>query len=215
MGTDPLAALGELAAAEEGLTCTLSDALGRRNGLDATIQPVWAGARFVGRAVTAYAPEGDLAPVLEAIDTAGAGDVIVVQADDVAGKTALWGENTTLSARNQGAVGAVLGAPCRDVAAHARLAFPVFATGATPRGGTVRGAGHVQRPVFVGGVHIAPGDTLVGDENGVVAIPHARLEEVLAALPALLERERALQERLLRGGTLGRVRGEFGNYAGK
>lgn len=204
-----LAALRAWADAEEGLSCTVADALGRTNGMDASVRPMWTGARFVGRAVTAYAADGDLGAVLDAIDAAGAGDAIVVQADS-ATAVALWGENTSLSARNQGAVGVVLGAPCRDVAAHAQIGFPVFATGATPRAGTVRGSGQVQRRVVVGGVEVTPGDVIVADENGVTVIPQGRLGEVVAALPAMLERERATRARLERGGTLGKLRAERG-----
>jgi 4-hydroxy-4-methyl-2-oxoglutarate aldolase len=208
-GAEAFEALRRLAASHEGLSCLASDALERTNGMSGTIRPMWTGARLVGRAVTARALGGDLGAVFDAIDAAEPGDVLVVEGPPPAapgGGAALWGERTSLSARNRGAVGAVLGAPCRDVAAHSRLAFPVFAEGATPRGAQVVGSGEMNVVVTVGGVVVRPGDAVIGDENGVSIVPAERLAEVLAALPALLEQDRRTQEALARGGTIGALR---------
>lgn len=199
------ARLRSLAETQEGLTCSLADAMGRTNAMNAQVRPIWPGARCAGPAVTAAPAGTDLTAVFEVIDIATPGDVIVVQGLG-SPNLAFWGENTTLSARNQGVVGVVLDAPCRDVAAHARLNFPVFATGATPRAGVLGGRGETQMPVSVGGVVVQPGDAVVGDENGVVVVPATRLVHVMAALEDVLKRERATQESLASGGTIGRLR---------
>jgi regulator of RNase E activity RraA len=155
--------------------------------------------------VTARPAGTELAAVFDAIDLAQPGDVVVVEGPGAA-SVAFWGENTSLSARNRGAVGAVLGAPCRDVAAHARLGFPVFATGATPRAGVFGTRGETQVPVSVGGMVVRPGDALLGDENGVVVVPAERLVAVMAAVPEALVRDRAIQAALAAGGTVGEYR---------
>ena len=198
---DAWAELRRWAAAEEGFTCVLSDAMGRTNAMAADVRPMWAGARLVGRAVTARPHGTDLSAVFAAIDLAEPGDVLVVEGPG-APAVAFWGENASLAARARGAVGVVLAAPCRDVAAHPRWAFPVFATGATPRGGVFGERGEVQVPVVVGGLAVHPGDAVVGDENGVVVVPAGRLSAVLAAVPSVLERDRAVQARWI-GGTAG------------
>ena len=198
---DVWAELRRWATAEEGFSCLVSDALGRTNAMAAEVRPMWPGARLVGRAATARPHGTDLSAVFAAIERAEAGDVLVVEGPG-APAVAFWGENASLAARSRGAVGVVLGAPCRDVAAHPRLAFPVFATGATPRGGVFGERGDVQLPVAVGGVVVHPGDAVIGDENGVVVVPAARIDEVLAALPGVLERDRAAQARWA-GGALG------------
>jgi hypothetical protein len=117
------AALRRYALEEEGFACVLADAMGRTNAMGSEVRPMWAGARLVGRAVTARPSGTELAAVFDAIDLAEPGDVVVVEGPGAA-SVAFWGENTSLSARNRGAVGAVIGAPCRDVAAHARSASP-------------------------------------------------------------------------------------------
>ncbi|MFN2324213.1 MAG: RraA family protein, partial [Trueperaceae bacterium] len=162
---DLWAELRRWAAAEEGFACVLSDAMGRTNAMAADVRPMWAGARLVGRAVTARPHGTDLSAVFAAIDVAEPGDVVVIEGPG-APAVAFWGENASLAARARGGVGVVLSAPCRDVAAHGRLGFPVFATGATPRGGVFGERGDVQLPVAVGGVVVQPGDAVVGDENG-------------------------------------------------
>jgi 4-hydroxy-4-methyl-2-oxoglutarate aldolase len=199
------AALRQHALQEEGFSCILADAMGRSNAMGCEVRPMWSGARLVGRAVTARPAGTELAAVFDAIDLAQPGDVVVVEGPGAA-SVAFWGENTSLSARNRGAVGAVLGAPCRDVAAHARLGFPVFATGATPRAGVFGSRGETQVPVSVGGMVVRPGDAILGDENGVVVVPAERLVAVMAAVPEALARDRAIQAALAAGGTVGAYR---------
>ena len=204
------AALRRYALEEEGFSCILADAMGRSNAMGCEVRPMWPGARLVGRAVTARPAGTELAAVFDAIDLAQPGDVVVVEGPGAA-SVAFWGENTSLSARNRGAVGAVIGAPCRDVAAHARLGFPVFATGATPRAGVFGSRGETQVPVSVGGMVVRPGDALLGDENGVVVVPVERLVAVMSAVPEALARDRAIQAALAAGGTVGEYRRSSGS----
>ncbi len=202
---DAWLALRRYALEEEGFTCVLADALGRSFALGPEIRPMWPEARLVGRAVTARTSGTELAAVFDAIDLAEPGDVVVVENASGAA-VAFWGENTTLSARNRGAAGVVLGAPVRDVAAHQRLRFPVFATGATPRAGVFGSRGETQVPVALGGMVVRPGDAVLGDENGVVVVPSERLADVVASVPDVLERDREIQRELAAGGTLGAYR---------
>ena len=204
------AALRRYALDEEGFSCILADAMGRSNAMGCDVRPMWPRARLVGRAVTARPAGTELAAVFDAIDLAQPGDVVVVEGPGAA-SVAFWGENTSLSARNRGAVGAVLGAPCRDVAAHARLGFPVFATGATPRAGVFGSRGETQVPVSVSGMVVRPGDALLGDENGVVVVPAERLVDVMAVVPEALARDRAIQAALAAGGTVGEYRRATGS----
>lgn len=203
------AALRRHALEEEGFSCILADAMNRSNAMGSEVRAMWPGARLVGRAVTARPSGTELAAVFDAIDLAQPGDVVVVEGPGAA-SVAFWGENTTLSARNRGAVGAVLGAPCRDVAAHARLGFPVFATGATPRAGIFGSRGETQVPVSVGGMVVRPGDAVLGDENGVVVVPAERLVAVMAAVPDALAKDRAIQAALAQGSTVGEYRRTHG-----
>jgi 4-hydroxy-4-methyl-2-oxoglutarate aldolase len=199
------AALRRIAGEEEGLSSLLSDALGRVGGVDARVAAVWPGARCAGPALTVRTAEGDLSAVFDAIDGARPGDVIVIERPSLV-SVAMWGEHTSLSARNQGAAGVVVDAPCRDRAAHARIGFPVFAAGVMPQGARPVGGGEVGVAITIGGVTVAPGDAVVADEDGVVVVPQGRLVEAMAALPATLDRDRATRAALARGGTVGALR---------
>ena len=205
MAEAALAALRRLAAEHEGLSCLVSDALGRDGAMRSDIRPMWSGARCLGPAVTARPHGRDLSAVFRAIELTRPGDVIMIEGSG-AGACSYWGENASLLALRRDAAGTVIGAPCRDVAAHARLGYPVFAVGATAAGGVFGERGAVQVPVAVGGLVVLPGDVVVGDENGVVVVPSARLDDVVGALPELLVREREVQADIAAGHGLTRRR---------
>ena len=58
--------------------------------------------------------------------------------------------------------------------------FPVFCSHITPEDSTSRWELEAtQVPVTVGQVQIEPGDWVVGDDDGVVVIPHALADSVL------------------------------------
>jgi regulator of RNase E activity RraA len=148
--------------------------------------------------VTAQPAERDLNAVFRAIETCREGDIVVV-ADPIGWPVAMWGENATRYAQQHGVVGAVLGSPLRDTAAHARLGFPIFALGATPLAARFEGGGEVGVPITVGGVMVHTGDTIVGDEDGVVAVPADELEGALARIAPLLAAEHATQAAIAAG----------------
>jgi hypothetical protein len=72
--------------------------------------------------------------------------------------------------------------------------LPIFAMGVSPNSPSKRGPGAVGLPIVCGGATIAPGDVIVGDRDGVVVVPRARLPATLdrlkAAEAAMLERVR-------------------------
>jgi regulator of RNase E activity RraA len=153
---------------------------------------------LAGRAVTAKPAERDLTAVFRAIEACEPGDVVVV-ADPIGSPVAMWGENATRYAQRHGVVGAVLGTAVRDVAAHARLGFPLFALGATPLAARFEGRGEVNVPISIGGIAAQPGDAIVGDEDGVVVVPAAQLEGALARAASLIAADRATQAAIAAG----------------
>jgi 4-hydroxy-4-methyl-2-oxoglutarate aldolase len=61
------------------------------------------------------------------------------------------------------------------------MSFPVFSNGICIQG-TIKGFDVppcLQQPLTIGTVEIAPGDLMVGDRDGVVAIPAAEVAKVL------------------------------------
>jgi 4-hydroxy-4-methyl-2-oxoglutarate aldolase len=102
-------------------------------------------------------------------------------------------------ARNRGAAGFVTDGLVRDLEDLETIDLPVFAVGVTPNSPQRRGPGSVGLPIVCGGVPIASGDLIVGDRDGVVVVPRARIAETLESLERVKAIEAATLERV-RGG---------------
>jgi regulator of RNase E activity RraA len=95
----------------------------------------------------------------------------------------------TSFAEHLGLAGVVIDGAIRDVAAIRRRPFPVFARGVTHRGPHKNGPGEVGVPVSIGGMVVQPGDLVVGDEDGVLAVPVADAPAVIAGAQAQAAKE--------------------------
>ena len=119
---------------------------------------------------------------LDLIDEAPAGSVIVIAIEGGTPDVAVWGGLMTAGAVANGHAGAVLEGGVRDLVEIRRdYGFPIYALDVSP--GTTLGRYRTaasQVPVRVGGIIVHPGDILVGDVDGVVVVPRAKAEEVLA-----------------------------------
>ena len=169
------------------------DALGGTGALAASIKPV-PGATpamltLCGPALTCACAPGDHLGLVAALAEAKPGDVIVVATEGYLG-TAVVGDLMIGIARNRKLEGLVTDGAVRDVEGIIDVGRPVFCAGVSPNSPAKTGLGTVGLPVTLGGVAIASGDVLVGDRNGVVVVPQARLAEVVQAL----DRVRALED---------------------
>ena len=54
-------------------------------------------------------------------------------------------------------------------------------------------------PVVIGGMPVNPGDIIVGDADGLVAVPQDQAERVLASAKSILEKETASMKQILAG----------------
>lgn len=152
--------------------------------------------KLVGRALTVKVRPGDNLMIHKAIDIAEPGDVIVV--DGGAELTqALVGELMQMHAQTRGVAGFVIDGAVRDVTAFYEADFPCFARGNTHRGPFKEGPGEINVPVAIGGLVVAPGDLIVGDEDGLVAVPPEQLSTVLTAAKAQAKREQQRKEAIL------------------
>ena len=133
---------------------------------------------------------GDNLMVHKAIDIASPRDVIVVDAGGELAQ-AIIGEIMTTLAMTRGVAGFVIDGAVRDSGAIAAEDFPVYAAGVTHRGPYKDGPGEINVPVSVGGMVVHPGDIIVGDEDGVVAVPLAEAEALLKVCAATRRREDA------------------------
>lgn len=179
----------------------ISDSLNRCQSMDARIKPVASGLTLCGQARTVVPMPGDNSMVHHACSLALPGEVVVVAGgglDDVA----LAGEWVARSSLRRGLGGLVIDGSIRDVREIREMGFPVFARGAVPRGPHKNFGGRMDVTAAIGNTPVNPGDLIVGDDDGVVVVPLAQIEETLIAAQKLLEKEKAWLAELEAGRTL-------------
>lgn len=187
---------------EKVSTANLTDAMHRGGELKG-IRPLFSGIKMVGPAVTVRTYPGDWAKPVEAIDSAAAGEVIVIDAGGV--EPAVWGELATHSSIQKKISGVVIEGAIRDVEEVKKLKFPAFVRIVTPCAGEPKGFGEIGVPVRAGGLVIYPGDWIIGDDDGVIAIPQKEAVEITNRAMDVLERENRIRKEILDGGTLAKV----------
>jgi 3-hexulose-6-phosphate synthase / 6-phospho-3-hexuloisomerase len=182
----------------------VSDAMQRQGAMHGILPHlVDKNVRVAGPAVTVVTRDGDWAKPVEAIDRAGPGDVIVVDAGS--GVTAIWGELASWSAHGRKVAGVVIDGAARDVDAILELGFPLFSRHVSPNAGEPKGLGEIGVEVVVGGQRVRPGDWIVGDLSGVVVVPRERAQEIANRALDVLEHENRVREEIQRGSTLSAV----------
>lgn len=180
-------------------SATLFEASGLDIDLDSSIQSLWPGARLVGLAFTVQGAGGDNLALQHAILKAPEGSIIV---GDVAGANyGHWGEVLAVAAQYRGISGLLLDGGVRDAAEQQALGFPVFSRNNAIRGTRKFFGGVFGLPIKVGGRRIETGDLIVGDVDGVVAIPAEHISRVLDAADARVKAEAQYIERLRNGET--------------
>jgi len=135
--------------------------------------------KLLGCALTVKAPAGDNLMFHKALDLARPGDVIVVDAGGSMDRS-LCGELMATTALSRQIAGFLIDGCVRDIATLRTLDFAVFAIGVTPQGPYKNGPGEINIPVCCGGQVIAPGDIIVGDQDGVVVIKPGDAADVAA-----------------------------------
>ena len=187
-----VAELGELGVA------TVHEAAGRTGLLGTRLRPVWPGAAAFGTAVTVLCWPGDNLMIHVAVEQARPGDILVVtttspSSDGFVGELIV----TALAARDVS--GLVTTTGVRDVAAIARARFPVWAEAVSAQGTVKATAGAVNVPICIAGTVIAPGDAVIADEDGVVAVPRRDAAAVAAAGRLRAQREDEARAAFARG----------------
>ncbi len=180
----------------------LSDAL-HRGGVLQGIRPLFPGIRMVGRAVTVRTYPGDWAKPVQAIDVAQPGEIIVIDAGGAG--PGLWGELATHSAVQKKLGGVVIDGALRDSPEIMALKFPAFSKLVMPNAGEPKGFGEIGVPITVANMRVEPGDWLLGDDDGVVVLPHAIAVEYANRAMDVLEKENRIREEIKEGSTLSKV----------
>jgi regulator of RNase E activity RraA len=175
--------------------------------VDEKIRPLRPQVLAVGTAITVRLPDGDLEPIVPAVDMLEAGDVLVIDHGGIE-STACWGELTSLAAAARGCVGVVVDGTVTNVQEILAHGPPIFARGVAALGGRRLGrGGGVNVPIQCGAVAVHPGDLVVADDDGIVIVPPPRLDDVAAAARAVLERAPLGRAWIEHGGRLGEIAG--------
>lgn len=146
-----------------------------------------------GPAVTVRVRPGDNLMIHKALMMVEPGDVLVIDGGGDVSQALVGGlMRTTCVAKKLG--GLVIDGAVRDLCEWAEDGMPIFAKGHTHRGPSKDGPGEVNIPVSCAGLVVMPGDLVVGDADGVIAIPAEHAADVLAKTRAHLAKEAKIRE---------------------
>ena len=179
-------------------TAALSDALGKTGAMRHEMQCRSARAQMAGPAFTVSLHTADILMVPIALAECPQGHVLVIGGQGER-NTALWGELTTYSALGKGLAGVVIDGAIRDAAKIRRSQLPVFALGVVPNAGGGEYVGELNATLSCAGEVVRPGDWLVGDEDGVVVIPAAKLEATAATAARIVAAEKRIEREIRKG----------------
>jgi regulator of RNase E activity RraA len=102
--------------------------------------------------------------------------------------------------------GFVIDGGVRDVEEIRRMGLPVYASSVTPATSVSRWASVTNNvPVQCGGVTICPGDIIIADQDGIVAVPQAKAAEVLRRALEIDERESKMEPLIKQNKSLSKV----------
>jgi regulator of RNase E activity RraA len=193
------------------------DALGHRtSAMPASLRPLRPEWKIFGRAATLSAVTVAAEPArpyeieLASVDALRPGDVLVATTNGDR-SSALWGELLSTACRAHGALGAVIDGLTRDAAKIIAMNFPVFAAGFSPLDskGRLDGISHGQA-IRVGECVVQPGDWIIGDIDGVVAIPASLAEQAFTRALEKVTGENKVRAELARGRSAREVFAEYG-----
>jgi 3-hexulose-6-phosphate synthase / 6-phospho-3-hexuloisomerase len=180
----------------------VSDAMHRKGAMFG-LNPIQQGVKVVGRAVTVHTINGDWAKPVEAIDQAGAGDVLVVNVDG--GNIAVWGELASWSSKVRKVEGLVIDGAVRDVDDIRTMGFPIWTKHIVPNAGEPKGFGEIGAEIRCGGQTVRNGDWIIADDMGVVVVRQEEAQEVANRSLDVKEHENRLREEIQRGDSLSKV----------
>jgi regulator of RNase E activity RraA len=150
------------------------------------------GLTICGPAFTVRVRPGDNLMIHKALTMVQPGDVLVIDGSGDLTQALMGGlMRTTALARKLG--GLIIDGAVRDLVEWAEGGLPVFARGHTHRGPSKEGPGEINVTVSCAGMVVQPGDLILGDADGVIAIPATEVASLLPAVQAHMKKEEAIR----------------------
>jgi regulator of RNase E activity RraA len=175
------------------------------------LQAVLSGSRIAGRVCPAR-HAGSVDIFLEAIEHAIPGDILVV---DNAGRVdeACVGDLIALEALAAGLGGLVIWGLHRDTAELRTIGLPVFSLGSIPTGPQRQDPRDALalRSATVGDWTVSREDLVLGDNDGILFLPAAQVEDLLRTAETIRDTECRQAERIRQGVSL-RAQVRFQDY---
>jgi 4-hydroxy-4-methyl-2-oxoglutarate aldolase len=199
--TVPLCSEELMAAFSSHATATVHEAMGRRGALSMNIKPITQGVRVCGRALTVQCHTADNIMLIKAVSIAKKGDVVVADMG-TAIQSGPFGEILATECISKGISGIILSCAVRDAEELRKMSLPIFSAGFSVRGTSKAALGTINHPISSEGTVIYPGDIILGDDDGVVAIPLKEAQDILKAANARVESENEVRRRLEKGESL-------------
>lgn len=151
-----------------------------------------------GVALTVRVRPGDNLMIHKALMLVQPGDVLVIDGGGDLTQALMGGlMRTTCLVKQVG--GLVIDGAVRDRLEWAEGGLPVFARGHTHRGPSKEGPGEINVPIACAGLSVLPGDLVLGDADGVIAIPAADAAVVLERARLHLDKEARIRAGNLAG----------------
>ena len=180
------------------------DALGAGHAFETNIRPLDPKFRIIGRAVTVRCERDDNLSVIDALDQAEQGDVLVISSPEDS-KAALWGELLTMVAKVKGVSGTIVDGAVRDISEICAMGYPVFARTNSPQKPQKRKSGSRNEVVSCGSLRVQAGDIVLADVDGIIAIPANSIGDVLTKILEVSLRESQLLESISKSADLSNV----------
>ncbi len=170
----------------------ISDCLGRNIGA-LGLKPYHGFKPMCGTALTVRVRPGDNLMILKALQLARPGDVLVIDGGGDLSRAVIGGLMRAMAIR-AGVTGVVVNGALRDRDEWQEGSLPIYALGCVHRGPSSDGSGEINVPISCAGLVVNPGDLVIGDADGVVAVGPAELAALHERCQQLLMRENEIRQ---------------------